>query len=415
MNRFLPLFLLTILLAASCKNRSAQVENPIKTIDVAGAIGKGQIVPLSQIAESVEYIPLETSQSSLVDKLRWNSIVYENNKFYIKYNHSLFIFDNTGKFLFNFNRYGRGPQEYDYLSDFCIDHDDNIIVRGFERFILFDKSGNFVKVLADKNFAPGVVLKNCYPLGKEKYLFITELKRGVDNEYSAVIMDLKSDKIIKIKYPQKEREFVKSLPEMYRYSFYEVTAILSSDGILLINGLDENVLRVDKNLDIDTLFNFNFGKYHPRDIPGGLFDRGGGSSVVYRYLFPLESTAYIFDQFKLGLSAHKPRVMQRYASKSENDTFTSDISCSLFNKKTGEFIFVDQPEMDQIGFPDDFEGGPAVWPLYVSTSNQMVASINAVDLITCAETHNVSAKLKEVAGRLKDTDNPVLVLVNLKK
>lgn len=415
MNRFLSLFLLAILLTASCKNRSAHVESAIKTIDIAGAVGKGQIVPLSHIAESIEYIPLETNQSSLIDKLRWNSIVYENNKFYIKYNHSLFIFDNTGKFLFNFNRYGRGPQEYDYLSDFYIDPDDNIIVRGFERFIMYDKSGNFVKVLADKNFAPGVVLKNCYPLGKERYLFITELKRGVDNEYSAVITDLKSDKIIKIKYPPKEREFVKSLPEIYRYSFFEITALRSADGILLINGLDESVLRIDNDLNIDTLFRIEFGKYNPRGIPGGLFDKGGGRSVIYRYMFPFESTAFIFDQFKLGSSAHKPRVMLKRGDNPNNDTYATDISCSIFNKKTGEFIFVDQPGMNQIGFPDDFEGGPAVWPLYVNISNQMVSFINAIDFITCAETHEVSAKFKEIAGRIKETDNPVLVLVNLKR
>ena len=107
--------------------------------------------------------------------------------------------------------------------------------------------------------------------------------------------------------------------------------------------------------------------------------------------------------------------MKRYEAKSENDTYTSDISCSLFNKKTGEFIFVDQPEVDQIGFPDDFEGGPAVWPLYISTSNQMVSFINAINLINYAETHDVSAKFKEIAGRIKETDNPVLVLVNLKR
>ncbi len=415
MKRFLSLLLLTILLIASCKTRSAKVESAIKIIDVAGAVGKGQIVPLSQIGESIEYIPLETKQNTLVDKISWHSIVYENNKFYIKYNHSLFVFDNSGKFLFNFNRYGRGPQEYDHLSDFCIDPDDNIIVRGIERFIMYDKSGNFVKVLADKNFIPGVVLKKCYPLGKERYLFITDLRRGADNEFSAIIMDLKSDKITKIKYPQKEREFVKSLPAMYRYTFYEVTALRSADGILLINGLDESVLRIDKNLNIDTLFNFNFGKHHPRDIPGGLFDRGGGSSVVYRYMLPLESTTYIFDQFKLGSSAHKPREMLKGGDNPNNETYTSDISCSLFNKKTGEFIFVDQPEVNQIGFPDDFEGGPAVWPLYVSTSNQMVSFINAFNLITYAETHNVSAKFKEIAGRIKETDNPVLILVTLKK
>jgi len=415
MNRFLPLFLLTILLAASCKNQSAQVENPVKTIDVAGAIGKGQIVPLSQIAESVEYIPLETNQNNMIDMIRYGYLVYENDKFYVKHKYLTYIFDKSGKFLFTFNKEGRGPQEYYLLSAISIDEDENIIARSFDKFIMYDKSGNFVKVMANKEFSPGLFLGNCLPLGNKKYLFTAELRRGEDNEFSAIIMDLKSDRITKIKYPLKEREFVKSLPAMYRYNFYAIIAMRSAEGVTLINGLDPAILSIDSNLNIDTLFRFEYGKYNPRDTPGGLFDRGGGSSVVYRYMFPFESTAYIFDQFKLGSSAHKPRVMIKGGENPNKETFTIDISCSLFNKKTGEFIFVDQPEMDQIGFPDDFEGGPAVWPIYVSTSNQMVASINAIDLITYAETHNVSAKLKEVAGRLKDTDNPVLVLVNLKK
>lgn len=415
MNRFLSLFLLAILLTASCKTRSAQVESAIKTIDVAGAIGKGQIVPLSQIAESIEYIPLETNQNNMIDMIRYGYLVYENDKFYVKHKYLTYVFDKSGKFLFTFNKEGRGPQEYYLLSGISVDEDENIIVTSFDKFIMYDKSGKFVKIMADKDFAPGIALKNCYPLGKDRYLFTTDLRRGADNEFSAIIMDMKSDKIAKIKYPPKEREFVKSLPAMYRYSFYEIIAMRSAEGVTLINGLDPNILRIDNELNIDTLFRIEFGKYHPRDIPGGLFDRGGGSSVVYRYKLPLESTTYIFNQFKLGSSAHKPRVMLKGGDNPNNETYTIDISCSLFNKKTGEFIFVDQPQMDQIGFPDDFEGGPAVWPIYVGTSNQMVASINAIDFINYAETHDVSAKFKEIAGRIKETDNPVLVLVNLKR
>ena len=417
MNRFLSVIILSTLLAVSCKNgdTGADVENDIKTIDVAGAIGKGRVVQLSEIAESIEYIPLETTKNSLVAKLSYNSVVFENNKFYIRYDQSIFVFDNTGKLIFKFNRLGRGPQEYDYLAEFCIDPEENIIVRSIEKFILYDKSGNFVKILADKNYDPGISLKKCLPLGDNKYLFITNLKRGVDNEYSAIIMDFASNTTLKIKYPIKEREFVKSLPMMYRFTFYEVIAVRSNDGIMIYNGLDENILRVDKNLNIDTLFRINFGKYHPRDIPGEVLARADISSNVFRYLFPLESSRYIFDQFKLGAGAHKPRIMLKHSAKSEDDVVTLDISCSLFEKSTGEFMLVDQPEKNQIGFPDDFDGGPAVWPHYVSTGNHLVASIEALKLITYSETHKVSDKLREMAGRIKETDNPVMILVKLKR
>ncbi|HBZ24757.1 MAG TPA: hypothetical protein DEO54_00775 [Rikenellaceae bacterium] len=415
MNRFLSVIFVSILLSVSCINEGADAESDIKTIDVAGAIGKGRVVQLSEIAESIEYIPLETNPNCLVAKLTWSSAIFEKEKFYIKFNHSIFVYDKKGGFLFELNRQGRGPQEYDYLSDFCVEPNGNIIIRSFEKFILYDKSGKFVKILADKKYAPGIILKKCFPLDENIYLFTTELRRGTDNEYSAIIMDLKSNKVFKIRYPDKEREFVKSLPNMYRYSFYEIIAMRSGDGILLINGLDQNIMRVDSNMNIDTLFQINLGKHSPRDIPGGIFDRGGVGSSVHRYLFPFESSGYIFAQFKLGTSAHKPRVMLRVSAKSEDDTFTSDISCSLFNKRTGEFFLVDQPEKNQIGFPDDFEGGPAVWPVYVSTCDHILAYINALDLITYSETHKVSDKFRELAGRLKETDNPVMILVKLKK
>ncbi|GAB1473888.1 hypothetical protein MASR2M69_13290 [Bacteroidota bacterium] len=146
MNRFLSLFLLAILLTASCKTRSAQVESAIKTIDVAGAIGKGQIVPLSQIAESIEYIPLETNQNNMIDMIRYGYLVYENDKFYVKHKYLTYVFDKSGKFLFTFNKEGRGPQEYYLLSGISVDEDENIIVTSFDKFIMYDKSENSLKL-----------------------------------------------------------------------------------------------------------------------------------------------------------------------------------------------------------------------------------------------------------------------------
>jgi hypothetical protein len=416
MTRFLSLVILAMTLTLSCKNRSADAENDIKTIDVAGGVGKGKVVQLSEIAESIEYIPLETNRNSMIDKVSWSSLVFENNKYYIRtrFEESIFVFDSVGKFLFKFNRTGRGPEEYEYLAGFTVDPDGNIIIRSVEKFVLYDKEGNFVRVLADKNTFPEITFDKCLPFGDDKYLFTKRIKRGVDNEYSAILMDYKSNKILKIKYPSKEREFVKSLPMMYRFSFYEVFAVRSNEGMLIFNGLDENILRVDRDFNIDTIFRINFGKYHPRDIPGEVLARADVSSNIFRYVFPFESSRYIFDQFNLGAAAHKPRIMLKHGAKSEDDIVTFDISCSLFDKITGEFLLVDQPEKNQIGFPDDFEGGPAVWPVYVSTCNHIVTSIDAMNFITYSETHKVSDKYLEIAGRLKETDNPVMVLVKLK-
>jgi len=86
----------------------------------------------------------------------------------------------------------------------------------------------------------------------------------------------------------------------------------------------------------------------------------------------------------------------------------------VFKKKTGFFTFVDQPIFNQIGFVDDLEGGTAIWPSYISEDDYMVSYINAIDFISHSKTESCSDKFKTIASELKDTDNPVLVLVKLK-
>jgi hypothetical protein len=116
-------------------------------------------------------------------------------------------------------------------------------------------------------------------------------------------------------------------------------------------------------------------------------------------------------QFNMGSLPHKKVMLKRGKA---GETVELPIAESIFNKKTGEFIFIDQPEFNQFGFKDDLQGGPAIWPYYISEDDYMVTLINAHNFIEHAKTYEVSDKFKKVADNLKETDNPVLVLVKLK-
>jgi len=87
---------------------------------------------------------------------------------------------------------------------------------------------------------------------------------------------------------------------------------------------------------------------------------------------------------------------------------------SVFDKKTGKFQFIHQPEINQLGFVEDFEGGPAFWPKYVSSDGYLITYMYAREFKTHAETHKVSDKFKKIAQSMNDTDNPVIVRVKLK-
>ena len=76
-------------------------------------------INVSEIADSITYLPLETSQQALigsVDKL----IVTEDQRFIVvdkEIARSIFLFDSTGKFLHAIGHTGTGPGEYTQLED----------------------------------------------------------------------------------------------------------------------------------------------------------------------------------------------------------------------------------------------------------------------------------------------------------
>ena len=57
--------------------------NDLRVIDVESNVGKSRQVLLSEVAESIEYIPLETTEESFLGIPRRNQFVYENDLLFV--------------------------------------------------------------------------------------------------------------------------------------------------------------------------------------------------------------------------------------------------------------------------------------------------------------------------------------------
>ena len=68
-----------------------------------------------------------------------------------------------------------------------------------------------------------------------------------------------------------------------------------------------------------------------------------------------------------------------------------------------------------MGFMDDISGGPLFWPKYISSEDYLVSFCTALDFIEYAENKDAPEKIKRIAAKLDENDNPVIVLVKLKK
>ena len=406
MRHIIILIVITCLSLHSCKETSQINGKSVKVIDVAGGVGKSRQVYLSEIADSIEYIPLETTPESLLSNPYYERIFYEKNILYFTQKNGIIkLFNSKGEYLCTFNRLGRGPQEYEQLGELQIDNmSGNIIIQSINKILEYFPNGEFIRniFLPAPDKIDNIYIGNFLKLG-DSYFF----SGSAISTNSVIITDSSLNVIKKLKYPPEEMDLViknKNSPPAFIYPYIYPY----NDKIRLINGNNKYILSIDKNLSVDTVFIIDYGKFNVSDYPGSIYLPK--LPYLWRYHYVFESDNYLFMCFHLGSLSDKPYKM---VSRDGREWIDPN-ACALFNKKTEEFTFLDQSEINQIGFVDDIEGGPGIWPKYVSADNYMTSYIPAEEFIAYAESHKVSEKYKTIAAGLEETDNYVFVRVKLK-
>ena len=368
----------------SCSSNQDNHKNDPKVIDVASSIGQGRVVNLSEIADSIEYIPLETNEESLVGT-PGSGLFYESGLVYLLEakvgSDALKVFNKNGAFVRQISRCGRGPQEYESISDLTIDSKTGILlIRSyFNKIVEYTSEGQFIR---DIKFDRKIIKTNSLwgdinKIDENKYLFKVDVSK--EDVYSAIVVDSTLSIKLLVEYPEPEKKLLREFSRSY--SFLSPKLFKFRDSVRLINGTSEYVLNIDKDLQIDTAFVINYGQYKINNKYVH-YRAGSHSPYIFLYNRVFESSDYLFLQFHLGSLAHKQREMRSGSGLK----ISYPITCAVFNKIDGVFTFADQPAYNQIGFKDDLGGGPAIWPSYISEDDYMVSYINAIDFINHAET-----------------------------
>ena len=116
LNCFFGVFVLS----SSCRNE--KIEGIIDLTNTADLING---IHISDIAESVTMVPLETLEESLIKYPR--RIKFSAKKYFIESGNQVYMFDADGKYLKKIGKIGRGPDEYGAMSDFAVDTEIGII------------------------------------------------------------------------------------------------------------------------------------------------------------------------------------------------------------------------------------------------------------------------------------------------
>ena len=136
----------------SATNEKQTVEKQIAQYPIHIPFEKGmeieREVKLSDIAESVEYLRLETTDKGLV-KYFLMSMMHRTSKYYIFAEHqNVKQFTRDGKFVRNIGRRGQGPGEYNYILQIDVDEKAGkvYVLSTGKRFNVYDlETGEFLQ------------------------------------------------------------------------------------------------------------------------------------------------------------------------------------------------------------------------------------------------------------------------------
>ncbi len=140
---------------------------------------------LSDYVSHVSYIPLETLDSCLIGEVK--KIIKQNDRYYLLDNNQmLFTFDQNGLFISKIGNRGRGPGEYNDITDFDIDNESNAYLwdNSKRKMQIFSTKGKRIKEIQfDINFtnfrliSDHQILAYCNRYNKKQIAIIDMTKR----------------------------------------------------------------------------------------------------------------------------------------------------------------------------------------------------------------------------------------------
>ncbi|HLO58614.1 MAG TPA: 6-bladed beta-propeller [Bacteroidales bacterium] len=395
-NLFFLLYLLVMI--SSCKNPTPPTpkEHGFFTVDFEKALSNEKLIKLSEIAKSVKYIPLQTDSTCLLPGS--TDFMFTNDYILYPGRDEILEFDYTGKFIRKIGTPGKGPNEINMMMSASVLNNENLVAvktLGNNKMIYFDLNGRFVKSV-DARMVFGYAFQN------DTMLAYDLCSMGYE-DYFFRLTNSKNDTISVVQNP-------------YKWTNNTGTyTMMTFDGFNPFYWYKNRCYF--KCMHNDTVYTITKGKI----VPSYLINLG-------KYQLPIEKRPEnpasmaefenIKDQYYYACSIENQGkvFVSSFRFGGENQqNILYDIE-----KNTGEYLVNDSSNAS--GFINDWDGGPDFWPQGNVNDNTLFMAIPAVKLKALVESDaflNATGNDKnrkaliDLAAKVKEEDNPVLMLVEL--
>ena len=377
-----------LLVMTSCGSDNTSTDGFI-TVDVTKSSYSPKKELVLQDFMDVEYIPLETN-----DEFINHGYVQAIGKKYIivrNYNNDgdIFVYNRKGKAIRKINRKGQGAEEYTYCSGVTLDEDNNemfIDDHFIKKVFVYDLEGNFKRSFKQKNDGGSRSYDDIFNFDKENLICYDEL----NNEIPFLLVSKQDGNITKeIKVPFKEKKLFFQILRQKEGTRAAGPGLYSriipyNNNWILIEPSSDTIYTLMPDCSLRP-FIAKTPPVHTMNPEFYLILR----LISDRYYF-MESVKNVYDFRK---REGFPRTYFMYDTQ-EKDFF----SYIIYN---GDYSY--KKELYMIMF------------IPINAKGELWATIDAFELCRDYEKGKLKGKLKDIAAKLSEDDNGVIMLVKPKK
>ena len=392
---FLSLFVITFVTCCSSGEQSSDSLNEDWKIRIDPNSRDREKLMLSDIIDSITYIPLETNDNCLLSTIYDNDFISSENYILLKstVDYKIYLFDQTGHFIAKIGDVGAGPGEYlRYSAQLArIDEKNNhliIFATHPKRIMYYDLKGNFIKTIPlphEDNTGIISYHQSFYLQKNENYGRVQYTYTVLDTDFNIIkknVMPLQYSWKGQILHPQ-------SLFCQYTYNDH----VYSKETLL-----NDTLYVINDDFSFIPKYIINSGKYEVTvnvRSDADRFFKEFRNKVILLSMF--ETDDYLF-------------ILYQYQNK--------NIPC-YYNKKENKLIHI---VSSSSGIPNDFDGGLDFWPDY-QNNKKLISFYDAYLLVEHKKNHNkfelqggkeTEKHFDQMIQKLAPNDNPVMVIVTLK-
>ncbi|MDR2911888.1 MAG: 6-bladed beta-propeller [Alistipes sp.] len=377
---------------------AAQGDPPV--LDIERAIGNRRTFDLTEIAQDIAFVTLETgSRESLIGSI-WG-MVESKNMWYVQEGNSVKLFDRKGRFVSTRGVIGRGPDEFLMITGIAADWgSDNLYLLGRQSNLQILSYNSAGRVLARTNSEwPAIMAMGMTAFRNGKLIVVSQRTPAnpvPDPDDRLPLLEVFSSDLKRLgSVDVTDRKVV---PIVFREDGGYGSlgqGFLSDNGasLLVYEALDDTVFRLGSDMSLSPAYTLDFGRHAP---PVKAFGRDASVpwSRNFRYIGTLwEGSRYVIS----------PML------SNEGRAGTGLTEYLVFDLDSGDDGFSAVGASGEVGL---FLSGVAFVPMYVR-ENRLVGYMQALDIVDAGESITNSS-LRALADTLKEDSNPVVVVVTLK-